>query len=278
MITDSQTNHVFLSNKLLERKVFYNHLTEVLNESKVQFNILPNTNDIWCVDYMPIQVDINKFIQFTYSPGYLQTKKWIHTQTDPNVITNNLNIRTKNSYIKLDGGNVIKGNNWVILTEKVYTENKAIDKVSIINELEQLFGVRVIIIPKEPYEITGHADGILRYYKDDTVLINDYPTDRLQNFQNRLMNKLNKEGLKTIKVPNKSFANVNYDSATGLYINFLHMSNFILLPSFGIKEDEEVVRQFEQLYPSHTIRTIVSNDISKDGGVLNCITWNIRVK
>lgn len=278
MIIDEETNHVFLSHKLLERKIFYNNLIAILNDSNISYDILRHTKDIWCVDYMPIQVDSNKFIQFTYSPGYLQTKKWIHTQTDPKNVTKTLNIKTKNSHIKLDGGNVIKGKGWVIITEKVFTENKEFEKRTIINELEELFGLRVIIIPKEPYEMTGHADGILRYYKEDTVLINEYPVDRLKDFQKKLINKLRIEGLKTIKIPNKSFQNENSISATGLYINYLQMNNFILLPTFGLKEDELVMRQFEQLFPSYTIRTIDSIDISKDGGVLNCITWNVRVE
>lgn len=65
--------------------------------------------------------------------------------------------------------------------------------------------------------------------------------------------------------------------ADGLYVNFLHMEGFILLPIFGLETDEIAYRQFEQLFPGYVIRTIDAREISKDGGVLNCITWNIQV-
>ncbi|MBK8292295.1 MAG: agmatine deiminase family protein [Flammeovirgaceae bacterium] len=70
-------------------------------------------------------------------------------------------------------------------------------------------------------------------------------------------------------------AHSNSQSADGLYINFLQLKDFILLPIFEFAEDEKAIRLFEQLYPNNKIKTIDSREISKDGGVLNCITWNI---
>jgi len=145
-----------------------------------------------------------------------------------------------------------------------------------INELENLFETKVIIIPKEPNDFTGHADGVIRYYDNETVLINGYkPTDK-REFQNRLTKELKNQGLRTIEIPYNPYDNGNYDMADGLYINYLQMDNFILLPTFEKKEDEKAYRQFEQLFSRQTIETIDSRDISVDGGVLNCITWNIK--
>lgn len=36
-----------------------------------------------------------------------------------------------------------------------------------------------------------------------------------------------------------------------------------------------MIAQFKNIFPDTKITTIVSNDIIKEGGVLNCITWNI---
>jgi agmatine deiminase len=43
-----------------------------------------------------------------------------------------------------------------------------------------------------------------------------------------------------------------------------------------MKEDDIAMRKFEQLFAGQTIRTIDSNDIADEGGILNCITWNIK--
>ena len=38
--------------------------------------MLQGTKDIWAVDYMPVQIQDDEFVQFVYNPDYLQSKKW----------------------------------------------------------------------------------------------------------------------------------------------------------------------------------------------------------
>lgn len=73
----------------------------------------------------------------------------------------------------------------------------------------------------------------------------------------------------------RTFHNANNDQANGDYINYLQMENTVIVPTFDIKEDDEVVKQFEHLFTGQTIATIDANDIANDGGNLNCISWNI---
>jgi agmatine deiminase len=276
MIIDSETNLLYLSEVLRSREEFFNNLTSLLIKNDVKYKLLPETNDIWAVDYMPIQTKLAEFIQFKYEPDYLQNDEFILTQTNTKSVCKAIGLNTTDTEIKLDGGNVIKGKNWVILTDKIFKENANFKKNELINELENLFKVKVIIIPKEPNDFTGHADGVIRHYDNETVLINSYkPTDKIE-FQRQLDRELKNQGLKTIEIPYNPYDNSDYDMADGLYINYLQMENFILLPTFEKNEDEKTYRQFEQLFPGQTIETIDSREISVDGGVLNCITWNIK--
>jgi len=277
MIIDSETNLLYLSEVLKSREEFFNKLTSILIKNGVEYKLLPETEDIWAVDYMPIQTELTKFIQFKYEPDYLQNDKFILSQTNTKSVCKAISLTTTDSEIKLDGGNVIKGKNWIILTEKVFKENADFKKNELINELENLFKVKVIIIPREPYDFTGHADGVIRYYDNETVLVNSYrPTDK-REFQKRMTKELKNQGLRTIEIPYNPYDNSDYDMADGLYINYLQMDNFILLPIFEKKDDERTYRQFEQLFSGQTIETIDSREISVDGGVLNCITWNIKI-
>jgi agmatine deiminase len=227
---------------------------------------------------MPIQVEANKFTQFKFEPDYLQSKRWIKYQTNPKLVCDSMGIVPEEVPIKLDGGNVIKGNSWVIITDKVVSENKHYSKTELIKLLEVTFNCRIIIIPKEPGEMTGHADGIVRHYTDDTVLINSYKGSSLENYHGRLKKSLNQAGLKTIEVPNDSANNVRTDDAAGLYINFLQMEKLIIIPTYECETDKLAVELFETLYPSVRVHTINSIEIARLGGVLNCISWNIRSK
>ena len=119
MILDRETNFVYLSQHLEKRQHFFEGLIAVFDKHKIQFRLLPETKDIWCVDYMPIQIGLNDFIQFKYEPDYLQTEEFISIQTNPNLVCDVIGIRPLKSDIKIDGGNVIKGKDWVILTDKI---------------------------------------------------------------------------------------------------------------------------------------------------------------
>ncbi len=70
---------------------------------------------------------------------------------------------------------------------------------------------------------------------------------------------------------------VSDDEANGTYLNYLQMSGLLVLPIFKKKTDEKVVRLFEQLFKKEVISTVNCNDIASDGGILNCISWNIQV-
>src|SRR5690606_25240750 len=114
---------LFLSEKLKERDQFLSELIHILDHQKIMYEFLPFTNDIWAVDYMPIQQGIDKFIQFKYEPDYLQTNQFILTQTDPKLVCKAIGLNTIYSEIRMDGGNLIKGKDWVILTDKIFSEN-----------------------------------------------------------------------------------------------------------------------------------------------------------
>jgi len=54
-------------------------------------------------------------------------------------------------------------------------------------------------------------------------------------------------------------------------MNFTVLRAFVL-PVFGIEEDEKTTRIFEDLFKGYLIKTINSNEIANQGGVLNFIT------
>lgn len=62
--------------------------------------------------------------------------------------------------------------------------------------------------------------------------------------------------------------------ATGVYINFLHMKGIIFLPVFGFPEDELAMVKLKSIFKEKIV-PVPSTEIAKQGGVLNCISWNI---
>ena len=86
MIHDNCCNRVFFSALLRDRcPITFNGLTEVLDKHEVPWSLLEGTKDIWCRDYMPIQILPNQFMGYDYHPDYLlQTAKDRTTISDGN--------------------------------------------------------------------------------------------------------------------------------------------------------------------------------------------------
>jgi agmatine deiminase len=109
MITDSQSNKLFLADCLPEKQPkLFQRFEKVLNDCNISFEFLPNTKDIWAVDFMPVQISNGKFVQFTYSPDYLKLKKYRKTISNVDSICKSIGITPKKSTIVVDGGNVIR--------------------------------------------------------------------------------------------------------------------------------------------------------------------------
>ena len=66
-------------------------------------------------------------------------------------------------------------------------------------------------------------------------------------------------------------------SATGIYINYLQMQQGIILPTFNHKLDEQAFKILCECFNQQKITTLESIDLAKQGGILNCISWNILV-
>ena len=111
MINDNQTNMVYFSAILKENPftAFCNNLVSILQKHGILFRFLENTADIWCRDYMPVQVREDKFIEYVYDPDYLKGRR-SHLRSDASVVCRSAGIKTIKTDIVLDGSNIIKYN------------------------------------------------------------------------------------------------------------------------------------------------------------------------
>lgn len=278
MITDKETNFIYLSNLFEERcPNEFQQLKHWFDKLEIRNGILPNTKDLWVVDFMPLQVRQDYFLQYKYDPDYLKTKKEQPSKTDPAKVCDEIGIVPNKVSIVLDGGNIVKCKNKAILTTKVFRENSSYSEHNLIAEIKnQLQVEQVIIIPQEPKDFVGHADGMVRFIDEDTVLINQYPKNKTyQDFGYCLRWSLRNAGLHYVELPYISWQNNDENDATGCYINFLEVGRYIFYPVFGVQEDFLALIQLKKVFMDRDIFEIDCHELAKLGGVLNCSTWNI---
>lgn len=278
MITDNQTDFLYLADTLPTKYPdFYKRFESVLKGCKIPFDFLPQTKDVWAVDYMPIQTDLNKFIRFVYNPSYLQTKKYLKTISDVDEICKAIGVEPLKTNIILDGGNVTRWTNKVIMTDRIFKDNPTYERQKLIKELYELLQVdKIYFVPEQPGDYTGHSDGMVRFVDEHTVIINNYKHKKEKEWFYRAFEiAIYNTGLDYITIPYNVYDNKSNGHSNGDYINYLQMKNTVIIPTFGIKEDDLAVRQLETIFAGQNIATVESNEIAYDGGILNCITWNI---
>lgn len=287
MITDQQTNKVYFS-KLLQTdtrfKNTYREVLAILKDRNIEYDFLPKTKDIWARDYMPVQVSENKFVEFRYDPDYLQgnseDKERRELKTYPDMVCDAIGLKTIKSDIILDGGNVVKSDNTVIMTGKVVWENeRRYTEKQLVEALKNLFEVeKVVLIPWDEECEYGHADGMLRFIGQDKVLISGFYQTADKGFQEDILRCLEQEGItwEWLRCSEKeSEKNISY-------INFLQTKDLIIVPKLNRKEDKMAFEEISKHFPDYASRRNIFNadarDIEKYSGAFNCISWTVLKK
>jgi len=274
MIPDWETNRLFVSDRLeQELPDLFSDLRSIFGST---LDVIPNTNDIWCRDFMPVQLDEHRFCQFEYRPGYLAGFDDLATPPD------NCRLQfmedCQHEGIVLDGGNVVASRTRVILTEKIYKRNPAIERPRLRQRLEEIFEAECLIVPREPYDEVGHSDGVVRFIAENRILISDY-AEVDPDYGVRLRRSLEQAELEIETLPLFCEDKTGPDgvpSAVGNYVNFLRVGNTVALPAYNRREDELALQTLVNALPEADVRPVPCRSLAERGGVLHCISWTIR--
>jgi agmatine deiminase len=294
--SDLDTNVVYFSQFFAHRfpGVFGPSKTN-LKANGIQVRLIPGNFNIWCRDYMPLQVG-DHFVQFGYK-GYSSDGLASGYEDYPWLIVPEKCFDVCKPLVKseivLDGGGVIRSKTTAIITEKVFLDNPSVKRPDLIAKLQKIFNLDVVIIPIEPGDTLGHSDGICKFIDGDKhLLVNDYSSmfPPYLKFHNELMTRLGKAGITVELMPyayglcpqltdadfhaQYPLADDN-NPAVGYCINFLLTKSVVLAPAFGIDKDEAAIATLRKWYPKHAVIAIDCKELSMEGGLMSCTSWNV---
>ncbi len=230
---------------------------------------------------MPVQNAEGELIQFKYDPSYLKgVPEYEESRSDVRYVDEVNGFKPIFSDINLDGGNVVMYGKKAIITDRVFDENKNMNRDDIRKQLAELLKAEIIIIPAlaKSYDFTGHADGMIRFVNENTVIGNELSADS-QTFQKNMERAMRLANLTYIEFPYFNYEiKGNHDHAIGVYLNYLEVGDLIIMPVFDVpgNRDAEALAKLKELFPNKTIETIDYNDVALTGGILNCTTWVIK--
>jgi len=254
-----------------------------------------HSNNEWCRDYMPVKAADGSYVLFRYLPSYIVGRK-TYEDTIPNqlAICHELNIPVLDDKVQdiiLDGGAIEIHGKKGILSDRVFADNHAVwekGQPVIYGQIKDLLKLnKLIVVPSDPWDFTGHVDGMVRFIDEKKVLVNDLSgmdeymkkeSESVQmkyklwkkNFQRTLLDT----GFELIPLSCTIHLNNSDSSGVGEYINFLKLKDKIIMPEF--KEQDETNKSAKEILKDAfgcEIVGIEATALAEQGGVINCVTW-----
>jgi len=257
-------------------KTFIDLENTLEDEKNIKLEYLDNTKDIWLRDFMPIKTYSGKYVQYIYEPDYLKDKKFSHLKTNVNkIIPKQVKNNIVYTDIVLDGGNFVRYNKKAILTDKIYKENPDYTKEDLNSKVKEVFELdELIIIPKQPYDIYGHSDSMVRWIDENRVLVNDFQIES-KSFNEKLVKALKKHHLEIDFLDyGDSYFNDNRKWASNM--NYLKIADIILVPVNTLNGMTMFYDKLEKYFPDSSIYFIDCVELIKEGGAIHCITWEVE--
>lgn len=271
---------------IIHRPGLKESLSKKFTDKRINLIEIANVQDIWIRDWGAIAGTADKVFKALYSPAYFaeHEKKYAHLDDQAGYeLFTKLNLKAdsiiyQSDKLILDGGNFIHNGNGIgITTNRIITDNKSFSIDQIREAFQEQLGIKkLIIVPVEPGDETGHVDGMIRFIDQKTVVVASYPDDYPEgkNFLDSLADQL-RQDFNIVRVTSEIPKDQNLDdfpSAFGNYINYFRVGDKIFLPQYGIDKDTKARQEYEKFFDVITVSTDIEK-LADLGGVLNCITW-----
>lgn len=283
--------HIKFSKKILESgddfliltdKQAYVRYAAVLGKRRV---IIEPISDIWMRDFGTSNAASPVMFRYTAAGQGGNRKGQKHAdevQKELARFAEQAGLVFKESHLFNDGGNFVddySGN--VVVSRKFLRDNKLSEQVAR-RKLKKLDNIRnVAFIEADEQGGLEHADGVVSFVDNNTLIINSYPLDPA--YVRQLKEDL-RRGLPGVTIheiitayDGSKIYDDRFGSACGLYTNALVTPKRIYLPQFGIPEDSVALAQVKAI-TNREVVPVDSSDVCFMGGGVRCMSWQLRGK
>ncbi len=184
------------------------------------------------------------------------------------------------------GGLSVDGEGTLITTESCFlneNRNPGWSKTDVEAELMQMLGVKKVIwLPGnvEETETDGHVDGIAVFVRPGVVLIERSPdpaapgADIMEENARALDGVTDARGrpIELAFIEEAHSAEPDGSRFCRSYVNSYIANGGVVIPSYGIPEDERARGVYEALFPDRKVVSVPVGDIAIGGGGIHCIT------
>ncbi len=239
--------------------------------------------DIWMRDFSPLNATRPVMMRYTAAgqgSGRKGQSEADHVQEVLADVLGQSGYQFSESDLKNDGGNFVDdyaGN--AVLSRKFLRDNKLTENQGF-TQIRQITGAKnIAFIEADEQGGLEHADGVVAFIDENTLVINSYPEDHDYTAELKADLEYGLPGVKIHEIVTPYDGSVIYDkrfgSACGLYTNMLVTPRRIYFPQFGIPEDKEALVSMKR-WTDKDIIPVMSTPICQMGGGVRCMSWQLR--
>ncbi len=179
-----------------------------------------------------------------------------------------------------DGGNYVDDfAGRAVLSRKFLRDNR-LSEAEAREKISALTGIRhMAFIEADEQGGLEHADGVVSFIDENTLIINSYPQDPAyaKDLKADLRKALPGVRIHEIITPydGKETVDARFGSACGLYTNALVTPERIYFPQFGIPEDKIALKQIRAITSKNVI-PVRSHHVCPMGGGVRCMSLQLR--
>ena len=188
----------------------------------------------------------------------------------------------------LEGGAVeSNGIDTILTTSKCMlnkNRNTSLDAIKITQELHRYLGATKILYLNYGYlsgdDTDSHIDTLARFISKDTIMYlkcedeNDEHFLELEMMEKELFIFAAEHNFKLISLPMSDALYFEEKRLPATYANFLFVNGAVLVPTYGVRQDEDALQIFREIFDDRDIIPIDCRTLIKQHGSLHCVTMN----
>ena len=253
-------------------------LAELAGELPDDVLLVGPMRDFWMRDFTPVLPA--RPVLFRYSAaaqaGQQLEADWVQAGFTRYAKSTGLEFR-RSPYV-LDGGNLVDdGDARAIVTDRFLADN-GLDPPQAVEILREALGAeQIAILPADPEDRLGHADGMVAFIAPNAIAATRY--DKL--FRTAVLDELRAAfpDVDVVEIESPAggppAADAAFGSAHGLYVNAVATDRHLYVPTFGVPEDAAAL-ELLRARSDREIVPVAARNVADLGGSVRCLSGQFK--
>ncbi|MFA6196935.1 MAG: agmatine deiminase family protein [Sulfurimonas sp.] len=248
------------------------------------------TNDTWARDSSVLCVEEDgevKLLDFIFTGWGGKFDAHLDNEMSK-TIANHYTAKMESYDFILEGGGVESNGSGVVLTtsECVLNKNRnhTLDSIQITQKLSAYLGATEILYLNHGYlagdDTDSHIDTLARFCDEKTIMYvkcedtNDEHYKELKLMEEELKELEISHGFRLVALPMTDAMFYDDERLPATYANFLIVNGAVIVPTYGVSQDEEALEIFRKTFVSRDIVGVDCSVLVRQHGSLHCVTMN----